>query len=233
MYIKVCGMREPENIRAVSALGIDMIGFVFWPDSPRFVRMISSQAGIIPDYSVERLNKGRGKVEAPADEVVLPKRVGVFVDDMPQSIVTRVFNYDLDYVQLHGEESRVMIENLRRTLEPDIKSGVKIIKALSIGSPEDVSRYKEYEGVVDLFIFDTKCKTVGGSGEQFDWDVLKLYDGKTPFLLSDGIGPDDVERVKSFSHPQFAGVDLNSRYEIEPGLKDVEALRQFIQAIRN
>jgi phosphoribosylanthranilate isomerase len=233
MYIKVCGMREPENIRAVSALGIDMIGFVFWPDSPRFVRMISSQAGIIPDYSVERLNKGRGKVEAPADEVVLPKRVGVFVDDMPQSIVTRVFNYDLDYVQLHGEESRVMIENLRRTLEPDIKSGVKIIKALSIGSPEDVSRYKEYEGVVDLFIFDTKCKTVGGSGEQFDWDVLKLYDGQTPFLLSGGIGPDDVERVKSFSHPQFAGVDLNSRFEIEPGLKDVEALRQFIQAIRN
>ena len=233
MYIKVCGMREPENIRAVSALGIDMIGFVFWPDSPRFVRMISSQAGIIPDYSVERLNKGRGKVEAPADEVVLPKRVGVFVDDMPQSIVTRVFNYDLDYVQLHGEESRVMIENLRRTLEPDIKSGVKIIKALSIGSPEDVSRYKEYEGVVDLFIFDTKCKMVGGSGEQFDWDVLKLYDGQTPFLLSGGIGPDDVERVKSFSHPQFAGVDLNSRFEIEPGLKDVEALRQFIQAIRN
>ena len=226
-------MREPENIRAVSALGIDMIGFVFWPDSPRFVRMISSQAGIIPDYSVERLNKGRGKVEAPADEVVLPKRVGVFVDDMPQSIVTRVFNYDLDYVQLHGEESRVMIENLRRTLEPDIKSGVKIIKALSIGSPEDVSRYKEYEGVVDLFIFDTKCKMVGGSGEQFDWDVLKLYDGQTPFLLSGGIGPDDVERVKSFSHPQFAGVDLNSRFEIEPGLKDVEALRQFIQAIRN
>ena len=226
-------MREPENIRAVSALGIDMIGFVFWPESPRFVRMISSQAGIIPDYSVERLNKGRGKVEAPADEVVLPKRVGVFVDDMPQSIVTRVFNYDLDYVQLHGEESRVMIENLRRTLEPDIKSGVKIIKALSIGSPEDVSRYKEYEGVVDLFVFDTKCKTVGGSGEQFDWDVLKRYDGQTPFLLSGGIGPDDVERVKSFSHPQFAGVDLNSRFEIEPGLKDIEALRQFIQAIRN
>ena len=226
-------MREPENIRAVSALGIDMIGFVFWPESPRFVRMISSQAGIIPDYSVERLNKGRGKVETPADEVVLPKRVGVFVDDMPQSIVTRVFNYDLDYVQLHGEESRVMIENLRRTLEPDIKSGVKIIKALSIGSPEDVSRYKEYEGVVDLFVFDTKCKTVGGSGEQFDWDVLKLYDGQTPFLLSGGIGPDDVERVKSFAHPQFAGVDLNSRFETEPGLKDVEALRQFIQAIRN
>lgn len=233
MFIKVCGMREPENIRAVSALGIDMIGFVFWPNSPRYVRMISSQAGIIPDYSVERLNKGRGKVETSTDKVVLPKRVGVFVDDMPQSIVTRVFNYDLDYVQLHGEESRVMIENLRRTLEPDIKQGVKIIKALSIGSPEDVSRYKEYEGVVDLFLFDTKCKTVGGSGEQFDWDVLGQYDGQTPFILSGGIGPDDVERVKSFTHPQFVGVDLNSRFETEPGLKDVEALRQFIQTIRN
>lgn len=233
MFIKVCGMREPENIRAVSALGIDMIGFVFWPNSPRYVRMISSQAGIIPDYSVERLNKGRGKVETSTDKVVLPKRVGVFVDDMPQSIVTRVFNYDLDYVQLHGEESRVMIENLRRTLEPDIKQGVKIIKALSIGSPEDVSRYKEYEGVVDLFLFDTKCKMVGGSGEQFDWHVLGQYDGQTPFILSGGIGPDDVERVKSFAHPQFVGIDLNSRFETEPGLKDVEALRQFIQAIRN
>ena len=225
-------MREPENIRAISALGIDMIGFIFWPDSPRYVQMISSQAGIIPDYSMERLNKGRGKVEEPVDSATSPKRVGVFVDDMPQSIVTRVFNYDLDFVQLHGEESRVMIENLRRTLEPDIKSGVKVIKALSIEKPEDVARYEEYEGVVDMFLFDTKCKTVGGSGEQFDWSVLEQYDGKTPFLLSGGIGPDDVERVKAFRHPQFAGVDLNSRFEVEPGLKDVEALRRFIQALR-
>ena len=232
MIIKVCGMREPENIRAVSALGIDMMGFIFWKRSPRFVQMISSQAGIIPDYSLERLNKGRGKVEESTSVIEQPKRVGVFVDDMPQSIVTRVFNYGLDFVQLHGEESRVMIENLRRTLEPDIKSGVKIIKALSIEKPEDVSRYKEYEGVVDMFLFDTKCKTVGGSGEQFDWNVLDQYDGETPFLLSGGIGPDDVERVKSFKHPRFAGIDLNSRFEIEPGLKDVEALRQFINAIR-
>lgn len=232
MIIKVCGMREPENIRAVSALGIDMMGFIFWKRSPRFVQMISSQAGIIPDYSLERLNKGRGKVEESTNVIEQPKRVGVFVDDMPQSIVTRVFNYGLDFVQLHGEESRVMIENLRRTLEPDIKQGVKIIKALSIEKPEDVSRYKEYEGVVDMFLFDTKCKTVGGSGEQFDWNVLDQYDGETPFLLSGGIGPDDVERVKSFNHPRFAGIDLNSRFEIEPGLKNVEALRQFINAIR-
>ena len=232
MIIKVCGMREPENIRAVSALGIDMMGFIFWNGSPRFVQMISSQAGIIPDYSLERLNKGRGKVEESTSIIEQPKRVGVFVDDMPQSIVTRVFNYGLDFVQLHGEESRVMIENLRRTLEPDIKADVKIIKALSIEKPEDVSRYKEYEGVVDMFLFDTKCKTVGGSGEQFDWNVLDQYDGETPFLLSGGIGPDDVERVKSFKHPQFAGIDLNSRFEIEPGLKDVEALGQFINAIR-
>ena len=232
MIIKVCGMREPENIRAVSALGIDMMGFIFWKESPRFVQMISSQAGIIPDYSLERLNKGRGKVEESTNVIEQPKRVGVFVDDMPQSIVTRVFNYGLDFVQLHGEESRVMIENLRRTLEPDIKQGVKIIKALSIEKPEDVSRYKEYEGVVDMFLFDTKCKTVGGSGEQFDWSVLDQYDGETPFLLSGGIGPDDVEHVKSFSHPRLAGIDLNSRFEIEPGLKDVEALRQFINAIR-
>ena len=229
MLIKVCGMRDTDNIRAVSELDINLMGFIFWHESPRFVKMISSQAGIIPDYSEERLKKGQGNEDSPAHRI---KRVGVFVDDMPQSIITRVYNYDLDYVQLHGEESRVMIENFRRSVDPDIHPGIKIIKTIPIGKPEDIDKYKEYVGVVDLFLFDTQCECAGGSGNQFDWSMLERYDGDVPFLLSGGIGPDDVDKVKAFSHPQFAGIDLNSRFETEPGVKDVEKLKAFISAIR-
>ena len=230
MIIKVCGMRDADNIREVSELDIDMMGFIFWKDSPRFVRMISSHAGIIPDYSEERLNRNSGKV---VDDQHRIKRVGVFVDDMPQTIVTRIYNYELDYVQLHGEESCIMIDNLRRTLEPDIRTGVKIIKTISVSSAEDIEKTKEYEGCVDLFLFDTKCPTMGGSGDKFDWSVLSAYKGNVPFLLSGGIGMDDVDKIKSFQHPQFAGVDVNSCFETEPGVKDVEKLRLFIEKLRH
>lgn len=230
MIIKVCGMRDADNIREVSELDIDMMGFIFWKDSPRFVRMISSHAGIIPDYSEERLNKNSGKV---VDDQHRIKRVGVFVDDMPQTIVTRIYNYELDYVQLHGEESCIMIDNLRRTLEPDIRTGVKIIKTISVSSAEDIEKTKEYEGCVDRFLFDTKCPTMGGSGDKFDWSVLSAYKGNVPFLLSGGIGMDDVDKIKSFQHPQFAGVDVNSCFETEPGVKDVEKLRLFIEKLRH
>ena len=230
MIIKVCGMRDADNIREVSELDIDMMGFIFWKDSPRFVRMISSHAGIIPDYSEERLNKNSGKA---VDDQHRIKRVGVFVDDMPQTIVTRIYNYELDYVQLHGEESCIMIDNLRRTLEPDIRTGVKIIKTISVSSAEDIEKTKEYEGCVDLFLFDTKCPTMGGSGDKFDWSVLSAYKGNVPFLLSGGIGMNDVDKIKSFQHPQFAGVDVNSCFETEPGVKDVEKLRLFIEKLRH
>lgn len=223
-------MRDADNIREVSELDIDMMGFIFWKDSPRFVRMISSHAGIIPDYSEERLNKNSGKV---VDDQHRIKRVGVFVDDMPQTIVTRIYNYELDYVQLHGEESCIMIDNLRRTLEPDIRTGVKIIKTISVSSAEDIEKTKEYEGCVDLFLFDTKCPTMGGSGDKFDWSVLSAYKGNVPFLLSGGIGMDDVDKIKSFQHPQFAGVDVNSCFETEPGVKDVEKLRLFVEKLRH
>lgn len=223
-------MRDADNIREVSELDIDMMGFIFWKDSPRFVRMISSHAGIIPDYSEERLSKNSGKA---VDDQHRIKRVGVFVDDMPQTIVTRIYNYELDYVQLHGEESCIMIDNLRRTLEPDIRTGVKIIKTISVSSAEDIEKTKEYEGCVDLFLFDTKCPTIGGSGDKFDWSVLSAYKGNVPFLLSGGIGMDDVDKIKSFQHPQFAGVDVNSCFETEPGVKDVEKLRLFIEKLRH
>ena len=193
MLIKVCGMRDPQNIAEVSKLGIDMMGFIFWPKSPRYVSQISSRAGIIPDrVNTEMLDGKQSDV----------KYVGVFVDDMPQNIVTRVYNFKLDYVQLHGDESPVMIDNLKATLIPDIAPDIKIIKALSIREADDVKRWREYEGHADMLLFDTKCKCVGG--------------------------PDDVERVKAFKHPMCVGIDLNSKFEIEPGQKDVEKVRAFV-----
>ena len=223
MVIKVCGMRDAQNIREVSQLGVDMIGMVFYPKSPRYVEMQSSHAGIIPDYVKEDINIKSAKS---------PARVGVFVDDMVQNIVTRVVNYHLDYVQLHGNEPREMCENLRSTLDPDIRPGIKIIKAISVSDASDIQKYKEYVGAVDLFLFDTKCKTVGGSGQQFDWQVLEQYDGEVPFLLSGGIGPDDASRLHAFHHPKCIGIDLNSRFEIEPGVKDVEKLKGFLNEMQ-
>lgn len=211
-------MRDADNIRDISALGVDMIGLIFYPPSPRYVQQFSSGAGIIPDYAPDM-----GKT---------PLRVGVFVDDMPQNIVTRVYNYKLDYIQLHGNEPRETLENLRATIDPDIKPKIKIIKAISVSSAEDIKKYKEYVGAADLFLFDTKCKTVGGSGELFDWQVLQAYDGDVPFLLSGGIGPDDAERIQNFHHPKCIGIDLNSKFEIGPALKDVEKLKQFLVKVK-
>ena len=224
-------MRNTGNIRQVAELDIDMMGFIFWQKSSRYVRMISSKVGTMPDYSSERyhqLSDGKAIVNAGNK----PKRVGVFVDDMPQNIVTRIYNYNLDYVQLHGNESIVMIDNLVKTVDPDIHKNIKIIKALSITTPEDIDKYKEYEGHVDMFLFDTKCDTVGGSGKHFDWSLLERYDGNTPFLLSGGIGPNDVERVKNFHHPKCVGIDINSRFETEPAMKDVDLLRTFISQLK-
>ena len=216
-------MRDAQNIREVSQLGVDMIGMIFYPKSPRYVEMQSSHAGIIPDYVKEDINIKSAKS---------PARVGVFVDDMVQNIVTRVVNYHLDYVQLHGNEPREMCENLRLTLDPDIRPGIKIIKAISVSDASDIQKYKEYVGAVDFFLFDTKCKTVGGSGQQFDWQVLEQYDGEVPFLLSGGIGPEDASRLHAFHHPKCIGIDLNSRFEIKPGVKDVEKLKGFLNEIQ-
>ena len=212
-------MREGENIRQVAELGVNWIGMIFWDKSPRNVTMIPTYAGIIPDRGSDI-----GSFKA--------KRVGVFVDEMPQNIITRVVNYKLDLVQLHGHETPTLIRNLRRTLDPDIRPGVQFIKAISVESCNDIAAYKDYEDCVDYFLFDTKCPTVGGSGSQFDWSVLEAYDGDVPFLLSGGIGPDDAKRVRNFHHPKCIGIDLNSCFETEPGLKDITKLKQFLEQLK-
>ena len=191
-------MREAENIREVEALGIDLMGFIFWEKSSRY---ISKRPAYLPTKC---------------------KRVGVFVDEDIESVKRIADDYALDYIQLHGHESSDYCAQLQ---------GLHLIKAISVSSRNDIATYKTYEGLVEYFLFDTKCPSVGGSGQQFDWRVLSAYDGSTPFLLSGGIGPDDAERIKSFHHPQCIGIDLNSRFELAPGLKDVIKLQAFIKEL--
>ena len=200
MIIKVCGMRDAENIRKVEAQGIDLMGFIFWPKSSRYVS------------------------ERPAYLPTNCKRVGVFVDEDIETVKRITEDYALDFIQLHGHESRAYCAQLK---------GLKLIKAFNIATTEEFKQTEPYTGIVDYFLFDTKGKSVGGNGEKFDWSVLSAYDGETPFLLSGGIGPDDAGRVKTFRHPKCLGIDLNSRFEQAPGLKDINKLKDFLNALNN
>lgn len=222
MIVKVCGMRDGQNISDVVAAGADWIGMIFYPKSPRYVTMTPSLAGIIPDRAADGATIGKGKA----------RLVGVFVDDMAQNIITRVVNYNLDMVQLHGHETPTLIRNLRATLDPDIHKGIKFVKAISVNTADDFAQCALYEGVVDYFLFDTQCDSVGGSGRHFDWTTLNAYTGGTPFLLSGGIAPEDAAEIKAISHPQMMGVDINSRFETEPGIKDAAKVKAFIQELK-
>lgn len=201
--IKVCGMTDASNIRQVAETGVDWIGMIFWQPSSRCCHD-PGVAQTIPEGI---------------------QRVGVFVDEEVETIVRRTEECGLNRVQLHGRETATSIRQLRQRLP----QGVEIIKAISIHTLDDLALAKAYEPLADYLLFDTKCETVGGSGRQFDWSILNHYQGQRPFLLSGGIGPDDARRLAAFSHPQLAGYDLNSRFETAPGIKNVEALRQFLK----
>ncbi len=199
MIRKVCGMRESGNIREVEALGIDWMGFIFWAPSPRNV-------SLKPDYLPARC-----------------KRVGVFVNAPISFIREKVGDFGLDIIQLHGREDEAFIRQLRSELP-----SLLIVKALNVAREEDLEQSKRYEGLCDYFLFDTKAEKVGGNGKAFDWDILHSYKDNTSFLLSGGIGPDDKERLRAFHHPQMAGIDLNSRFEISPAVKDIHLLKSFL-----
>ena len=179
-----------------------LMGFIFWPKSSRYVS------------------------ERPAYLPTNCKRVGVFVDENIEQVKRTAYEYQLDMIQLHGSESPDYIRGLRADV-----SSPAIIKAFNIATKEDFETTKPYEGIVDYFLFDTKGPSVGGNGAKFDWTVLADYVGETPFLLSGGIGPDDAARIRSFHQPQLAGIDLNSRFELAPGMKDVSALRKFLNEL--
>ncbi len=204
MIVKVCGMREAENIRAVEALGVDWMGFIFWEHSSRCV---SQRPAYLPTRA---------------------RRVGVFVDASLYVVCQHVEAFCLDVVQLHGSESPAYLRDLRSSCN----ARLLIVKAFSIATRDDLLQTSLYEGLADFFLFDTKAQLVGGNGRKFDWSVLAHYDGSTPFLLSGGIGPDDASRLSAFSHPRLAGIDLNSRFEAAPALKNVELLKQFLYDIQ-
>lgn len=220
MMIKVCGMRDPENIRDVEKLSIDMMGFNFCKDDPRHVGMIASLAAIIPDYADRRLIAENNS----------PRRVGVFADDMPQNIVTAVYNYKLDCVQLQGSESPVMIDNLRRTLDPDICKGVRIFKTLNVANIDDLKSSRQYSAHADMLVFNMKNDDTEGARSCSDFELLDEYDGGLPFLVG-GIVTEDLDGIKAVSNPCFAGVDLNEGFETKPGIKDTSKLKDFISLL--
>ena len=205
LLIKICGMREPDNIRDITRLNPDFMGFIFYKNSPRFAKK--------PD---EKLLKS------------LPesiKKVGVFVNEDLENILSIIRKYDLDAVQLHGAENI----NLCRTLKEEAKT--KVIKAFPIMEAYNLKVTNDYEGVADLFLFDTKTDIYGGSGQKFNWNILHEYKGDTNFLLSGGISIADVKAIRKLKHPKMVGVDLNSKFEIKPGLKDSALLHQFINEL--
>lgn len=203
--IKICGMRFPENIAKVAALKPDFMGFIFYPKSPRYAESLDNAA----------LNALPSTI----------KKIGVFVNENLENILTIAYKYKLDGLQLHGTEMVDMCAKLK-------KAGYIVIKAFPIAEAYNFKVTKDYEGACDYFLFDTKTDAYGGSGLKFNWAMLDEYKGETPFLLSGGIAADDAEAILKIEHPKFAGIDLNSKFEVKPGLKNVEALREFLKEIK-
>ena len=206
MKIKVCGMKYPENISEVIALKPDMMGFIFYPKSPRYAEPLDKEFMLSFPRNV--------------------LKIGVFVNEELDDMLEMVKKYNLNGVQLHGAESEDMCYTFTQT-------GLLTLKAFSIAEPADFDKTEDYEGTCDLYVFDTKTPQHGGSGQKFDWSILSAYQGNTPFLLSGGIGPDDADAIKAINHPMLRGVDLNSRFETEPGRKDASRLENFLKELKS
>ena len=194
-------MKYPDNILEVGALLPDYMGFIFWEKSARYFN------GVIPQLP-ESIQK-----------------VGVFVNETVEIILAKAQKYDLQAIQLHGHESVDFCLNLKNELDTKIE----IIKVFSVDDSFDFEVLKPFETVCDYFLFDTKGKLPGGNGTTFDWKVLEKYPSSKPFFLSGGIGIEEIEAVKEIAKtnlPLYA-IDVNSKFEIEPGLKNIEKLNSF------
>ncbi len=206
MKLKVCGMKYQENIAEVAKLQPDYLGFIFYKKSPRFFD------GIIPSIPKSI------------------KKVGVFVDASIPFILEKVKKYSLDAIQLHGTESPDFCVRCHAELV-EASNSIEIIKVFAIKDDFNFNRLKPYETVCNYYLFDTKGKLPGGNGYTFNWKVLKDYPSSKPFLLSGGIGPGETENVLSFLRMQESkychAIDVNSKFETEPGLKNIELLKKF------
>ena len=214
MIIKVCGMRNPDNVRELTELNPDYVGFIFYLHSKRFVGDLHADA--------------TASVLSPA------KKTGVFVNETMDAMADIVIQYNLDAVQLHGEESGEFCRTFRKFLHNmQTEKHVEIIKAFGISEEFDFGRLQEYEDFVDYYLFDTQTSEHGGSGVAFDWTILENYKGKKPYFLSGGLSPDNINEIKKIKDVRFFGVDLNSKFENEPGMKDIDKLREVFGRIRD
>ena len=197
-------MKYPENIQAVASLMPDYMGFIFYEKSGRYVQDLTFESLSLPE------------------EI---KKTGVFVNVSSEKITQIATTYRLDAIQLHGNETPEDCSFLR-------EKGFEIIKSFSIKEKEDLLRTAPYSSSCDFLLFDTPTAQYGGSGKKFDWSMLQHYHGETSFFLSGGIAPEDVDEVLKFNHPSFYGIDINSRFEIKPGMKDFQQVKKFIFNIR-
>ncbi len=205
-YLKVCGMRQPENLAAVAALRPDFLGFIFYPKSSRYV----------------------GTQLSETELAALPtgiRKVGVFVDESEDAVLARVAELGLDLVQLHGHETPAQCAAIRA-------AGIPVIKAFSVGEEFDFDVLYPYLGSVDYFLFDTKGSQPGGNGTAFDWNLLTAYNLPVPYFLAGGLSLTQADALRNLRLPGLFALDLNSRFEIEPGLKDAEMLRQMFTELR-
>ncbi len=208
MNIKVCGITEMKQLQQLDGLDIDFAGLIFYKDSPRYVG--------------DKLSK---KDVKKADFDL--KKVGVFVNPELIDVLDAIDDYGLEVVQLHGEESPEMCD--------DLSSEVEVIKAFRITGDENIDELvAPYDAVCDYYLFDTGGlkESFGGTGQQFDWSILTKAKIEKPFFLSGGIGVEDAARVKAFKHPDIFGVDINSKFESAPGVKDMAKLLQFKMAMK-
>jgi len=212
MKLKVCGMTSTDNMEAVATLQPDYLGFIFWEPSTRYFK---GKMGNIPNTI---------------------KKVGVFVDASLDYVIEKINEHNLAAVQLHGKESPEFCMGIRNSSLGLQGAQPIIIKVFSIKDTFDFSVLKAYEKVCDYFLFDTKGKLPGGNGYTFNWSVLENYPATKPYFLSGGIGLKDIDKIKYFlktpASKYCAVIDVNSDFEIEPGLKDIEKLKEFTTALR-
>ena len=195
-------MRDTENIKQVAALFPDYLGFIFYEQSPRYVGKSFS----IPTNLPASISK-----------------VGVFVNEKSETIQLLVKRYQLDFVQLHGQELPADCERLKQF-------GVKIIKAFSVDSNFDFNSTMPYESMVDYFLFDTKGKKYGGNAVAFDWSLLNQYHQRIPFFLSGGLNPENIKTITTLSTMNLHALDINSGVEISPGIKDVVMIQSILNS---
>jgi phosphoribosylanthranilate isomerase len=207
MLIKICGLKYAENIEALAKLPVDMMGFIFYPKSRRYVD------DMLDSSTLEKMPK-------------TIKKVGVFVNASIEEILSKQEQFQLDYVQLHGDENTDFCKQLK-----DKKCS--IIKAFQIDEQSDFSVLNTYQNVCEYFLFDTKTSNYGGSGKAFNWSVLDRYTLQTPFLLSGGIGIENIDEAITLTHPKLAGFDINSKIELEPAVKSIDKAEQLITKIRH